>query len=285
MGPVLATVPRQRRSREPRRTPAFGALAATGFRRYATYRQATLASIFTNSIFGFLRCFVLLAALAGAGTAAVGGYDAGQLATYCWVSQGLIGVVLLWGWTDLADRIRTGDVVSDLLRPIHPVAAYLAIDLGRAGYAALTRFVVPIVIGAVTFDLYLPRRAVTYPLFAVSTGLAVVVCFCCRYLVNAASFWLLDVRGVNLAWGFATTIGAGLAYPLHFMPEWVVVPLWVGTPFPSMLQAPLDVLVERDTVAALGGIVAGQAAWAAVLLALCWYVQRRAEAKLVIQGG
>jgi len=61
--------------------------------------------------------------------------------------------------------------------------------------------------------------------------------------------------------------------------------LWVATPFPSMLQAPLDVLVERGSTAHSLGLVVGQAVWAAAMLALCWYVQRRAERKLVIQGG
>jgi len=285
VGPVLATVPRQRRTLSDRAIPAFAALALSGFRRYSTYRQATLAAIATNSVFGFLRCFVLLAALAGAGTAAVRGYDAEQLATYCWASQGLIGVILIWGWTDLADRIRTGDVVTDLLRPIHPVTAYLAVDLGRAGFAALTRFVVPVAVGALAFDLYVPQHLATYPLFAVSAVFAVVVCFGFRFLVNAAGYWLLDARGVNTLAAFVTTLGAGLAFPLHFMPDPIVLTLWVATPFPSMLQAPMDVLVERVDPLASAGLVAGQAAWAVVLLALCRLVQHRAERKLVVQGG
>src|SRR5262245_28805722 len=118
------------------------ALAAAGFRRYATYRQATLAAIFTNAIFGFLRSFVLLA-LAGAG--AVAGYDEARLATFVWAGQGLIGVVLLWAPNELGDRIRTGDVIADLLRPVDLVWQLLAADLGRAGLAVLTRFVGPIV--------------------------------------------------------------------------------------------------------------------------------------------
>jgi ABC-2 type transport system permease protein len=52
-----------------------------------------------------------------------------------------------------------------------------------------------------------------------------------------------------------------------------------------MLQAPLDVIVERGSTPYLLGVLAGQGAWATVLLGLCWYVQRRADAKLVIQGG
>ena len=69
----------------------FGALAWSGFRRYATYRQATIAGSFTNMVFGFLRCYVLLAVGGRARPAAVpAGYDARQLATYVWVGQGLL---------------------------------------------------------------------------------------------------------------------------------------------------------------------------------------------------
>jgi ABC-2 type transport system permease protein len=263
----------------------LAALAAAGFRRFATYRQATAAGTFTNSVFGFLRCYVLLAALHGGLARTAGGYSAGQLALYCWASQGLIGVVLLWGWTDLGDRIRTGDVVADLLRPVSPVLSYLAVDLGRAGHAALTRLLVPIMIGALTFDLYVPHRVGTYPLFLVSSLLAVVVCFGCRYLVNAAGFWILDIRGISLLWTIGTSALAGLAFPLHFLPGSVVTAIWVGTPFPSILQAPLDILVERGSTAHAVAIVGGQLVWAIVMLGLCGWVQSRAERRLVIQGG
>lgn len=261
------------------------ALARAGFRRYATYRQATVAAAATNSVFGFLRCFVLLAVAAGDPTTPTAGYTAEQLALYTWASQGLIGVVALWGWTDLADRIRTGDVAGDLLRPIHPVLSYLYGDFGRAAYAALTRFVVPIAVGALTFSLYVPHRPSTYPLFVLSVVLAVVVTFAARFLVNAVGYWLLDTRGVMMAWTVGTSLLTGLAFPVHFVPEWLATTIWVATPFPSMLQAPLDVLVERGSPATLLAEVAGQVAWAAVLLGLCWFVQHRATAKLVVQGG
>jgi ABC-2 type transport system permease protein len=52
-----------------------------------------------------------------------------------------------------------------------------------------------------------------------------------------------------------------------------------------MLQAPMDVLVERGDLAASAGLVAGQLAWAVALMAACRLVQRVAERKLVIQGG
>src|SRR5690349_13497550 len=63
----------------------FGALVASGFRRYTTYRQATIAGTFTNVVFGYLRCYVLLAVVAGAAGGRPGGYDAEQLVTYVWL--------------------------------------------------------------------------------------------------------------------------------------------------------------------------------------------------------
>src|SRR5439155_10705349 len=69
--PVAATID-HRPVRPSLRT--YAALAAAGFRRYATYRQATLAAAFTNSIFGFLRCYVLLSPVAALG-GSVAGYS------------------------------------------------------------------------------------------------------------------------------------------------------------------------------------------------------------------
>ncbi|MBB4961079.1 ABC transporter permease [Micromonospora polyrhachis] len=213
------------------------------------------------------------------------GYSREQLATFVWVGQGMLAVILLWGWTELADRIRTGEVVSDLLRPVHPVVNYLAADLGRAGYALLTRFLPPVLVGLLLFDVYLPKRWYTGPLFVLSLALALVICFGCRYLVNLTAYWLYDIRGPMMFWTLSSGVLAGLYFPLRFLPDWVYVPLWLATPFPSLLQTPLDVLVERDTANVQVGMVGIQLVWAGLILVACWLVQRRAERRLVVQGG
>ncbi|WP_249713832.1 ABC transporter permease [Rhizomonospora bruguierae] len=260
-------------------------LAAAGFRRYSTYRQATIAGAATNITFGLLRTYVLLAVAGGTAAGLAAGYDRAQLTTYVWVQQGLMVVTLIWGWFDLGDRIRSGDVVIDLLRPVPPVLAYFAADVGRAGYAVLGRFVPPVLVGALVFGLYRPARWYTVPLFVLSAALALVICFAGRYMVNATAFWLLDTRGIDFAWVLASGMLSGLYFPLRFLPEWFTLTVWIGTPFPSILQAPADVLVERVAPGPTLLIVAGQAAWAAVMMVACVVVQHRAERRLVVQGG
>ncbi len=259
------------------------ALAGAGFRRYSTYRQATVAGAFTNTVFGFVRCYVLLSVADAAGR--VAGYDRPQLVTFVFAGQGMLAVVNYWGATDLADRVRTGDVVADLLRPLDPMVNHIATDLGRAGFAMLTRFVVPVLAGFLAFDLYLPGHVHTYVLFAVSLLLAVLVCSACLYLIALTTFWLLDIRGVRQLWLIASGAGSGLLFPLPLLPDGVVTVLWVCTPFPALMQAPLDVLVERGGAGHAGVLLAGQLAWLGVLVGLGRLVQHRALRRLVIQGG
>jgi ABC-2 type transport system permease protein len=285
VSPLAASVPRDPSTYVAFHIRTFAALSVAGFRRYATYRQATVAGTFTNVVFGFLKTYVLLAVVAGSGASTVAGYSREQLVTFVWAGQGILTVVWLWGWTDLADRIRTGDVVTDLLRPVDPVTSYLATDVGRAGHALLTRMIPPMVVGPLFFPAYLPQRWQTVPLFLLSLVLATLTCFGCRYLVNTSGYWLLDIRGPLVLWMVASGVLGGLYFPVRFFPDWLAVATWVLTPFPSLFQTPLDVLVERDGPALQAGLVGLQAVWAAGLLLACQVVQRRAERKLVVQGG
>ncbi len=262
---------------------AAGALVAAGFRRYATYRQATLAGAFTNTVFGLIKVSILFAAADAAG-GVVAGYDKAGLSTYTWVSQGLIGVVWMFVWTPVTQRVRTGDVAIDLGRPVHPIAAWLAEDLGRAAQAGLIRFVGPMVVGGLIYGLRVPRHPETVPLFVLGAALAVVVSFGGRLLVSLAAFWLVDVRGVLNIYVLATGVLSGLLVPVHFLPGWARAVAY-STPFPWMMQAPVDIATERSTGTAALGLLAVQAAWVAVLLAACVWVFGRGTRRLVVQGG
>lgn len=259
-------------------------LARAGFRRYATYRQATAAGVFTNVVFGAMLA-AILTSVAAAGGGRPGGYTAAQLMAFVWVGQGLLNVTYVWGWKELADRVATGDIAADLLRPIGPLAAYAAADLGRAGHAAFGRFVVPVAVGIVGYDMYLPRRVSSYALFAVSVVLAVLLSFAGRYLVNLSAFWLLDARGPVMLWVLMLAPLSGSYFPLRFLPEWAQWLLWCGTPFPGVFQVPLDIAVERTSGLAAAGTVLLQLAWVGALFGLCAAVQRRAVRRLVVQGG
>lgn len=256
---------------------AYARLALAGFRRYSTYRQAMFAGLATNVVFGLLRMAVLVAAVS---QGPIAGYDVAATATYVWLGQGIMAFVVLWGDKALAERVRSGDVVVDLYRPWHLQAALFAEDLGRAGFALLVRFVPPVLFGALLFPFHWPRPA-AFPLFAVSLLLALAVSFGMRFLLNTAAFWLLDSRGLLGLYTLATWLLCGLSVPLAFFPGWARTAL-AFTPFPSMLQSPVDVFLEHG---AAWTTLAHQAGWAVLVLAAGHLALRRAVRKVVVQGG
>ena len=254
-------------------------LVRAGYRRHTSYRQAAYAGLVTNVVFGLLRAAVLIAVLAERGT--VAGYDTATAVAYVWLGQGLIAVVLLWGAPEFSDRVRSGDIVVDLGRPWDLPTALLAVDIGRAAAAVGIRLLPPIAFGAVFFPFRWPERLGTWPLFVVAVLLAVVVSFGIRFLLNTTAFWLLDARGVLAFWGVTGGLLAGLVVPLAWFPDWAQQVLW-WTPFPAMLQGPIDVFIERgDQVA----VLAHQLGWAVVLLLAGRVALARGSRRLVVQGG
>ena len=104
------------------RLPLHWAVARRSFRRHSTYRGATFAGAFTNTVFGFIQAYVLLAVFRERSD--VGGFDAIDVVTFTFATQGLLAVVAAFGQLELAERIagRRGQRPLPPLRPAGVVA-------------------------------------------------------------------------------------------------------------------------------------------------------------------
>jgi ABC-2 type transport system permease protein len=255
-------------------------LARLGYRRYAAYRGATFAGVFTNTVWGFMLAFVQVALFSG--RPHVAGYDVTDALTYVWMTQGMLMTVYIWNWVEIAQRVRTGDVATDFHRPVDFQGYWLAQDLGRAAYHAMFRGIPPVLFAALVFRLRFPSQPLTWLWFTLSLLLAVCVSFALRFLNNLTAFWILDHRGVVAITAYAWPFLSGLyGIPLVLLPAGVYRVVAV-LPFASMGQAPLSVFLEKPGAA---GSMALQAFWAVALLLAGRLVLRRAERRLVIQGG
>ena len=257
-------------------------VARRGFRRYATYRGATIGGLFTNTVFGFMRGYVLIALLEARPGA--GGYDTKDGLTYVWLTQGLIMTVGVWGWREVTERVRTGAIATDLSRPYDFQAWHLAQYYGRGAFHALARGVPPFLVGALVFDLRLPEHPGTWGLFVLSTVFATTISFALSFIVNLSSFWLLDDRGVQMVFGLCAGFLSGFTVPLVLFPDWLRDATLL-LPFAAFIQAPIDVFLEKPSIGSVWTVLALQAFWAGVTLALGQLVLRAGTRKLVIQGG
>jgi ABC-2 type transport system permease protein len=257
-------------------------VAKRSFRRHATYRTATLARIFTGSIFGFIRAYVLIAVYRS--RTDIGGFDVTDAVTFAIVSQGLLAAIEAFGPDEIAQRIRTGDVVMDLYRPLDFQLYWLAQDTGRAVILVLARGVPPIVFGALVFDLRITTDPVILVAFVASVTMAIVVTFNLRFLVDLWGFWLLDTRGPTQLMMLTQMFLGGLILPITFFPSWLESLARV-LPFAGTLQLPAEILMGKHTGLGLTGGLAGQLAWSVALYLAGSALLAVATRKVVVQGG
>lgn len=266
--------------------PAFyAAVGVRAFRRYATYRRATAAGAFTNTVFGFIISYTYVA-LWGL-RPHLGGYSQAQALTYVWTGQALLIPLSLMGGgfeDELMERIRSGDIAVDLYRPADLQGWCLASDLGRGCFHLLARGVVPMVCGALAFRLALPADPWTWLLFLAAVALGLLVSFAIRYLVALSAFWLLDGTGVSQVAWLTGLFFSGMLLPLTVFPGWLGG-LARALPWSAMLQIPADVLLGRHRGAGALPVLAFGAGWAAALLALGRVLQSVATRRVVVQGG
>ncbi|MFJ9676578.1 ABC transporter permease [Streptomyces sp. NPDC101194] len=263
----------------------YAVVAAGGFRRHATYRTATAAGIFTNTVFGFILAYTYVALWDQ--RPRLGGYDMSEALTYVWLGQALLMTCAMLGGgfeDELIERIRTGDVAVDLYRPADLQLWWMAGDVGRAAFHLLGRGIVPMLVGSLAFDLALPASPWVWPAFLVSVTLGVLVSFAIRYLVALSAFWLLDGAGVSQMTALAGMFFSGMLLPLTLFPG-ALGEVARAMPWSSLLQVPADVLLGKHTGWGLVEAYAFQGGWAVTLLLVGRLVQSVATRRVVVQGG
>jgi len=258
-------------------------LLVAGFRRQSAYRLAMLGGLVANLTFGLLKVAMLFATVRAAG-GQLHGYTIGSMSTYVWLSQGILGSVNMYGRTDLALRVKDGQVAVDFLRPVDLQAATIATETGMSLAALIPRGLPSVLLGAATVGLQLPASAVFYLLGIVSLLLGIVISAATAYLIAVAGFWLVETRGLQILYMLAATFLGGLYVPIALFPHWLRI-LASCTPFPSIMMYPINVLSGLGGATTAVRLVMLQLGWLAVVAAIGQYLTRAGRRRLEVQGG
>lgn len=258
------------------------AVARLSFRRVMAYKSGAAAGVFTNTVFAFIRCYVLLALWSQ--KPELGGYDATDAVTYVFLAQALITPLGLFGGnTELGPRIRTGEVGVDLYRPCDFQGYWFAMDLGRAAGQIVLRAVPPMVVGSFFFALALPTSPLIWLQFTISVLFALVVSFAVRYLVSVSAFWTMDERGMASVLMVVSLFFSGFIVPITIMPGWLAA-VANALPWSTTVQMPANILLGVNP-AGFAAVLLRQLAWALSLVALGRLATTAARHKVVVQGG
>lgn len=176
----------------------------------------------------------------------------------------LSGQHVVWEWD--AD-LRSGDLSTRLLRPLHPFHQYAAGDLGHR--LVMLTWLVPalavatVLIPGLDYDLTPGRALLTLTAVVVGYLLSILM----ASTVALLGFWSTQTTNLWMLWWGLGSFLSGWVAPLELMPSWlqhlaVVLPFWCTLGFPvELLGGRLD----------RGEVVVGFAvgvAWATAFAAL-----------------
>ncbi|MGI8484147.1 MAG: ABC transporter permease [Thermomicrobiales bacterium] len=266
---------------EGNRVRVYLELAKRSFRQVLTYRGATLAGLFTNSIFGVIIASIFLGFYASSGSGDVRGWSAQQTLTFTWINQSLLMVVYMWGWWEIARSIQTGSIVMDFLKPVNFLSYWMSRDLGRAAAHFLVRGLPTFLIGNLLYDLLPPRSFANGAAFLLSIVFAVTVSFTLRFLLNISGFWVIDHRGINYVAMAMLNLLSGLLIPLAFFPDPVLTIVNL-LPCRAILMIPNEIYLGQIDIWEGLGV---QIFWTLALIAISAWVLSLGERKVVVQRG
>ena len=252
------------------------------FRRTLTYRAAAFAGLVTNFFFGLLRVAVLLALFGDEQN--VQGYSVAGVITYTALTQALIAFLSLFGWYGLMQSVHSGEVGADLLKPMNYFSFWMAHDAGRAAASLLLNGVTFMLIFDLVFDMVYPNGLLQWLALTVSLGLAWLLSFAFRFLVNLAAFWSPNAMGTGRFIFFTAMFCSGFMMPLGLFPDWVQRLCYL-TPFPHILNTVIDIYLNRTVGWDLLGSLLLQALWAFILVVAGQLLLGRGIRRLVILGG
>ena len=263
----------------------YFALVRLAFHKQLAYRAANLAGFITNSFFSALRAAIVIALYSAqpAGTL-VGGYSLQDAVTYTGVAQALLNWIALWGWWDILLAVKSGDVATDLQRPIGFFWYWCAQDFGRACAQMLLRGVPILLLYAALYPITWPNGVAQSLGVLVVLLLAWFISFAWRFLYSLAAFWSNDARGFGRMAVFIATFASGFLMPLGFFPDWVQR-LLRALPWAAIVNTPVEAFVNVVTGEALILAIGQQVFWAVALCLLAHGVLLAGSRKLAVDGG
>lgn len=187
---------------------------------------------------------------------------------------------------DIADviheRIDQGQVAVDMVRPVGFVRQMVALNLGSAAGIWLTLIIV--IPGLLVIGSLAPPSASVLAVFLVSVVLAYTVSTLIWLMVGLSGFWLMNVSGMRAIVWVTSGFLAGSLIPIWFMPGPLqTVVQWL--PFQAMGFLPASIYVGQAQGVEIVWAISIQVGWIVLLWTAAALMWRRAQHRLVVQGG
>lgn len=260
----------------------FKARFSTGLQ----YRMATLTALTTQFIWGLMECLAYKALLESNAITFPMEYSA--VVSYIWLKEAFLVLFTTWAVdNDIFSLIIDGGIAYELCRPVSIYAMWFSRNVGGRVASAALRCGPVILCAALIpapYRISAPINLKAFILFIITMILAlgVTVAFC--MLVYILSFYTISPQGLRMLLTGAVEFLSGCIIPFPFIPEPYRTVMEL-LPFGSMQNVPFRIYSGDLAGTDMINSIILQIFWFVVLLLCGWLICKRAEKRIVVQGG
>jgi ABC-2 type transport system permease protein len=256
----------------------YGVLGAKGFLQNLQYSASHLINTVASAIFGLVYIYLWKTVTPVEGFA---DYTVETVIHYIIFNQ-----IILWftefsirTHTRIRDSVRSGNVATELARPMGFFAYRVASDYGSQIYSFLFRGL-PVGIMLSGFGYHTPQQPATWGWTLLSLVLGAYVSIILKYIVGVTAFWTTEIRTASYVESSLVLGLGGASMPLEVLPA-VAERLAVLTPFPCLCYYPTRIFLELSGPA----LIWRSLFWAIALTAIAQILTAIVRRKLEVQGG
>jgi len=259
----------------------YRAMIAKSFRKHLVYRSEVWVRIAIGLIWVGIQVAIWTSLI---GTGEIEGITLPDMITYAIINTVMALAMMDRSLADLDQKIRSGDIAVELIKPFSFPLTLVADGLGRSLFSALFSVMPTLILASLFFGFQPPASFGNAVAFAIAFGLALAISFALACLVGMLGFYFLATFHFQWALGALRTLFAGTMVPFWFYPNELRM-LAEALPFQFLAFFPAATWIgepsSTDIIRTLGlGVL-----WSTVLLGACWWMWTRITHRLVVQGG
>ncbi|OAB47991.1 ABC transporter permease [Paenibacillus antarcticus] len=260
---------------------AYYAITCKAFFRNTAYRSEVWLRIFGNISIVFIQISIWRALL---GTGSLNGINIEAMITYSLINASVSMMLMNKVIYVVDDKLKTGNIISDLLKPISYPLLLFYDELGNVVFQIMFTVVPTIFIAWLIFGFSFPTEPYTIVAFVISLLIALAISFLLGYLIALVSFWFLTTFALDWMVAALITVFSGSFLPLWFFSaEWRFIADML--PFQFLGFVPAAIYMGKMDASEILWMIMKGSVWILILWLATQLLWSRAIKRLVVQGG
>ncbi|KPV59033.1 hypothetical protein QJ48_13170 [Paenibacillus sp. A3] len=256
----------------------FPVLMKKAFARNLQYRLSHAVNTVASIVFGL----IYVSIWQGIGQQdGMHGYSLQTVIHYVALNQATLWVTLfVTNGLGIERSVRTGQIATDLMRPVHLFYQLMCREWGQIGYQLLYKTIPIYLIYIWMLSIPVPHNTGTWLAFTTALAMAAYMNICVNYLIGVTALWTTESTWLFWVHNSISSVLSGFLIPIEWLPQWLQRIAYM-TPYPYMQYIPSKIYLGLASPSEMyGGLL-----WCVLFTALCLAATAIVRNKVEVQGG